>query len=59
VKNTIIREVKKVLLAKIEDQNDELLFDKQCVIHKEFVHKGKTVNTEFYRQVLERSMNFI
>jgi hypothetical protein len=32
------------------------LFNKHHVIHKEFVSEEKTVNTEFYRQVLLRSM---
>jgi hypothetical protein len=32
------------------------LFDKQHVIHKEFVRKEKSVNIEFYGQVLLRSM---
>jgi hypothetical protein len=38
-----------VLLAKVEDEGDgDHRFDKQCVMHKEFLE------TELYVQVLER-----
>ena len=29
-------------------------FDSQCVVHKEFVPQGQTVNKQYYHEVLER-----
>jgi len=34
-------------------------FDSQGVVHKEFVPEGKTVNVEFYKEVLGRLLKHI
>jgi len=35
------------------------IFDSQCVVHKEFVPEGKTVNAEFYKEVMDRLLKRI
>jgi hypothetical protein len=36
-----------------------IFFDSQGVVHKEFVPKGKTVNTEFYKGIMDRLLKRI
>jgi hypothetical protein len=36
-----------------------IFFESQGVVHKEFVPKGKTVNAEFYKGVMDRPLNRI
>ena len=39
--------------------NVDNFFDSQGVVHKEFVHKGKTVNAEFYKEIMDRLLKRI
>ena len=34
-------------------------FDSQCVVHKEFLQQGKTVNAEFYKGVMDHLLKRI
>ena len=36
-----------------------IFFDWQCVIHKEFVPEGETINAVCYKDVMERLLNRI
>jgi hypothetical protein len=36
-----------------------IFFDSQGVVHKEFVPEGKTVNAEFYKEVMDRLLKCI
>ena len=36
-----------------------ILFDSQSVLHKEFVPEGKTVNTEFFKGIVDRHLKRI
>jgi hypothetical protein len=47
VETKIITKTKKVSFETVKERN-------KSVIHKEFVPVGKTVNSEFYIQVLDR-----
>lgn len=46
---------KNVLCVRVKDQkNVYYFFDKQTSIHREFVHEGKPVNSEFCVKALEK-----
>ena len=46
---------KNVLCVRVKDQNNvDHFFNKQIAIHREFVHEGKPVNSEFRVKALEK-----
>jgi hypothetical protein len=52
---SVITKAQKISFAKVQDLNHaDHIFDKQVVIHKEFVAEGQTVNSAFYVEVIGR-----
>jgi len=51
---------KETEIAKVPHQDHvDNFFDSQCVVHKEFIPEGITVNAEFYKGAMDRLLKHI
>jgi hypothetical protein len=54
-KISVITKVQNISFAEVQDQTMLIkFFDKQSVIHKEFVPEGQVVNSAFYVELIGR-----
>jgi hypothetical protein len=56
----VITKAQEVSFPEVQDHNHgDHIFDKQCVIHREFVPEGQIVNSAFYAEVIGRLLKRI